>query len=267
MVEVYKPITGYEKLYEISNLGNVRSLDRYNTDKNGKKKFYPGKTLKFDVTKKNHTNYYRVTLCKNHKVSRYLVHRLVAQAFIPNLDAKPHVNHIDNNGTNNTASNLEWCTHSENMVHAQQQGRLFKAQSKGGKVLGNEITTRIQNKITSLENSQVGEWEVGNFVGIHKATNGNNWYMFRCVCSCGYKLDIEMNRLLKKRTLNCRACAMKRNTLTVIETLVNSSSVFTGNYALNNERSPDKKFSVYEIVEPDGTTKYISYHLALQLIS
>ena len=264
---MYKPITGYEKLYEISNLGTVRSLDRYNIDKNGKKKFYPGKVLKFDITEKNHTNYYRVTLCKNNKTSRYLVHRLVAQMFIPNLNNKPHVNHIDNNGTNNTTTNLEWCTHSENMAHAQQQGRLFNAQSKGGKTISKEIATRVQNKIDCLENSQVGEWQVKNFVGTCKATNGNNQYMFRCICSCGYELDIEMNRLLKKRTLNCRACAVKKNTLTVIETLINSSSRFTGNYTLNNERSPDKKFSVYEIVEPDGTTKYISYHLALQLVS
>ena len=136
MKEVWKPIKGYEDLYLVSNYGKVKSLDRYVLQKSGKKMFYPGKELKYEIIKRNHTNYRRVTLSKMHKIKRFQVHRLVAEAFILNPNNKPNVNHIDNDGENNIVTNLEWVTHSENMLHAEKQGRLFKSQSKAGKLSG-----------------------------------------------------------------------------------------------------------------------------------
>ena len=109
-MEVFKDIEGYESLYRVSNLGNVIGLKRDNL-------------LKVDVVTRKAVSYARVTLCKDGITSRFYIHRLVAQTFLPNPDNKPFVNHIDNNGLNNASSNLEWCTASENMQHSAKQGR------------------------------------------------------------------------------------------------------------------------------------------------
>ncbi len=110
MHEQYKDIINYEALYEVSNFGNVRNK-RTN------------KILRHDISKGSTTEYHRVTLCKEGKTQRFLVHRLVALHFIDNPDNKPEINHIDNNGNNNHFSNLEWVTKSENMLHSRKQGR------------------------------------------------------------------------------------------------------------------------------------------------
>lgn len=98
---------GYEGLYEVSNLGNVRSLDRYVNHWQGGKCLKRGTLLAFGH---NSGGYSLVKLCDNGKEKTAKVHRLVAQAFIPNPDNLPWVNHIDENPANNTVSNLEWCT-------------------------------------------------------------------------------------------------------------------------------------------------------------
>lgn len=122
MKEVYKPIKGYEGQYAISNYGNVRS-----TPVDGK----PTRLLKQETTKRNHTSYRRVALCKNGKVTRFSVHRLVAITFITRGCSKPHINHKDSNGENNSLKNLEWCTHSENMIHAAAVGNITHHKTNG----------------------------------------------------------------------------------------------------------------------------------------
>lgn len=110
MNEIWRKIEGFEK-YEVSNLGRVRSLNYRKTKET--KILKPGKDKK---------GYLKVNLYKSSKHSSKRVHRLVATAFIPNLDNKTQVNHIDGNKQNNTVSNLEWCTNSENMQHAWRTG-------------------------------------------------------------------------------------------------------------------------------------------------
>ena len=113
--EIWKPIEGYEGLYEVSNLGRVKSLERYV----GKRHHIKEKYLTNDVNQKG---YCRVLLSMNGKAKHYAVHRLVAEAFIPNKQNKPQINHIDGNKANNCATNLEWCTASENLIHARLKG-------------------------------------------------------------------------------------------------------------------------------------------------
>lgn len=79
----------------------------------------PSKTLLTETTK---DNYQRIVLMKEGVKTKYQAHRLVALAFIPNPDNKPFINHIDGNKSNNNADNLEWCTASENVTHADITG-------------------------------------------------------------------------------------------------------------------------------------------------
>lgn len=131
-MEQWKDIKDYEGYYQVSNKGNVKSLKREVIARDGNIKKYPEKLLKPELSGTKKLKYYRVTLSKNHSTKRHMLHRLVAKTFLNNPDNKPHVNHLDNNSVNNEVSNLEWVTHSENMLHAQKQGRLYKAQSNVG---------------------------------------------------------------------------------------------------------------------------------------
>lgn len=127
--EIWKDIKGYEDLYQISNLGNVKSLYRIiNYTFNGKpkkRKIYE-KILKKSV---NRFGYEYVCLSREYKTHKVKVHRLVAEAFIPNVNNKPQVNHINGVKTDNRVENLEWCNNSENMQHAVKTG-LWKSPKK-----------------------------------------------------------------------------------------------------------------------------------------
>ena len=110
MSEVWKPIKGYEGIYEVSDLGRVRSLPRMLTDSKGRRHPVPMKMLKMHDRK----GYDSVTLQDMGRKAIMSVHRLVAMAFIPNPDNLPVVNHRDENPKNNQVSNLEWCDISYN---------------------------------------------------------------------------------------------------------------------------------------------------------
>lgn len=117
VVEEWKPIKGYEGLYEISNLGRVKSLGRKIKRYNGhnySEITYPPKILKNRIFQKG---YYQVILCKDNVEKSFMVHRLVAETFIPNPENKPEVNHKWEIKIDNRASELEWSTHKENCEH------------------------------------------------------------------------------------------------------------------------------------------------------
>lgn len=118
-MEQFKDIIGWEGFYQISDLGRVKSVERYVPIKlrsgNIGKWYVPEKIKATTITP---TGYEWLRLWNQGHSATYLVHRLVANAFIPNPENKPHINHLDGNPSNNRASNLEWCTASENMCHA-----------------------------------------------------------------------------------------------------------------------------------------------------
>lgn len=124
MNEIWKPVVGYEGLYEVSNLGRVKSLNYNHTGKEGLLSLVPDKN-----------GYSKVGLCKNGKRKPYYVHRLVAEAFIPNPNNLPEVNHkIDNfeHRSDNRVENLEWCTAEYNSNYGSRNKRISK-KMKGSK--------------------------------------------------------------------------------------------------------------------------------------
>ena len=123
MVETWKDIKGYEGLYQISNLGRIKSLRKKikNNGAFGKRKIIT-KNEKIVSSYKNKDGYSVVQLYKNNKRKLKLVHRLVAEAFIPNPNNYPYVNHKDGNKANNCVDNLEWCNNSMNQLHAFSKG-------------------------------------------------------------------------------------------------------------------------------------------------
>ena len=110
-MEIWKDIVGYEGLYQVSDLGNVRSLN-----------YHREKRIKILSQIKRPNDYLSVVIYVNGKCKKYSVHRLVAETFIPNPENKPQVNHINGDKTDNRVENLEWCTQSENQKHAIRWG-------------------------------------------------------------------------------------------------------------------------------------------------
>lgn len=113
MKEIWKDIIGYEGYYQVSNLGNIKSLDRDIQYSDGKVVHYYGKEIHGFI---KNSGYITVDLYKNNKRKKFSVHRLVAEAFVENPLNKFEVNHINENKLDNRAENLEWCTSSENKL-------------------------------------------------------------------------------------------------------------------------------------------------------
>lgn len=107
MEEIWKAVVGFEGLYEVSNLGKVRSLHWYGGDKIVERALVD-----------RPDGYKSICLSKNGKSKLHLIHRLVAEAFIPKIEGKDFVNHKDENRSNNTVDNLEWCDKSYNQLYS-----------------------------------------------------------------------------------------------------------------------------------------------------
>ena len=116
MEEIWKDIAGFEGLYQVSNMGNVKSLERTVCDNRGYYRTVPERIRKPRNTGKG---YLAVNLYKDGKAKNYKIHRLVAQAFLPNPYNLPEVNHIDEDKYNNCVENLEWCTSQYNIEYSK----------------------------------------------------------------------------------------------------------------------------------------------------
>ena len=146
---IWKAVVGYEGHYEVSSTGQVRSLDMYLTCRNGAKRLQKGR---IKPLYKNNRGYVTVCLTKNRITNRKLVHRLVAEAFINNVEGKPQVNHIDGDVTNNKASNLEWVTDNENKKHSSiANGGTQRPQKP---VIARNITTKMTRYFNGLREAE-----------------------------------------------------------------------------------------------------------------
>jgi hypothetical protein len=117
--EIWKDVKGYEGLYQVSNLSRVKGLNRFVDTKNGYCKNIKERILTLGV---GSNGYWKVSLNKNNHTEVTMIHRIICNAFIPNPENKLCVNHKDGNKLNNSIENLEWCTYSENSIHAFRTG-------------------------------------------------------------------------------------------------------------------------------------------------
>lgn len=126
MNEEWKSVVGYEGLYEVSNLGRVKSLERiaYKGKKHSQLFIVPSKILS---PKKTKCGYLAAHLSKDGKDCHIFIHRLVAQAFLPNPEGLPQVNHKDEDKTNNAVWNLEWCSAAYNNAYGTHNERCAEA--------------------------------------------------------------------------------------------------------------------------------------------
>ena len=120
MEEIWKDIEGYEGLYQVSNLGNIKSLSRLSPSRDGILINLPEKIIKLGIRARG---YVTVTLSNNRVRKAYYVHRLVALHFISNPSSLPDVNHIDCSKINNHTENLEWVTERENQTHSPRRNK------------------------------------------------------------------------------------------------------------------------------------------------
>ena len=178
-IEIWKDVVGYEGFYEVSNFGRVMSLNYNKTKKRGL-------MVGFTTNRK----YKRILLSKKGVHQKHSVHRLVLEAFVVNDENKPYVNHLDGNPSNNHIDNLEWCTESENNLHAYRVGLMCAKGENNGQ---SKLTER---DVLNIRAEKSTHREIGDKYGVSTATitlikRGKLWGHI------GGKITIE--RVLSKR--------------------------------------------------------------------
>lgn len=136
--EIWKDVDGYDGTYKVSNMGRVKSVRYIDSAESVKEKILSSPN--------NQNGYPSVSLCKYGRIKTFVVHRLVALAFVPNPLNKPHVNHKDGDKMNPKAQNLEWCTPYENNLHAFKNG-LLTNNNRSKKVLNGEVFIKDGNHV------------------------------------------------------------------------------------------------------------------------
>lgn len=147
--EIFKDIPGYEQLYQISNLGRVRSLSRDLYDP--KRNLYLRTLPSSIITPVLDGGYFRLNLYKKGKKKAFRVHRLLAMAFIPNPECKSQINHKDGNKSNNDLSNLEWVTPKENVNHAFDIGLMSSTHS----LLNLDVKLNLKKKKKKVDQKNI----------------------------------------------------------------------------------------------------------------
>ena len=185
--EIYKDIKNYEGLYQISNLGNVKSI----------------KSKKILAQSHSPSGYKFVNLRKNLKGKNFRVHRLVAEAFIPNYANLPYINHKDENTQNNRVDNLEWCTASYNINYGNRNDKVAKKVSIWRKKKGSDYSPRKRRKVAqyTLDDKFIKEYKSINEAG--RKTNSSIGTIYKCcngtskTCG-GYKWKFVLDKVDKE---------------------------------------------------------------------
>lgn len=181
--EIWKPIKNYECLYEVSNLGRVRSLDKYVNYRYGNREV-KGKILKPSL---NGWGYPSISLSKNGITKSTRIHKLVAEHFLVKVKNKNCINHIDGNKENNYIDNLEWCNHKENTKHAMDNGlinfnqlaksngekcsKIIKQYDKEMKFINEYISTQEASKVLNIAEPNISACACGK----RKSAGGYIW--------------------------------------------------------------------------------------------
>lgn len=155
MEEIWKSIPGYEGYYEVSNIGNVRSVTRTIIKSNGQPQTRIGKIINQTLDQKG---YKQLNLHKDGVCKKMKVHRLVAMAFLPNPNNYPIVNHKDENPSNNNVDNLEWCTYQYNNNYGTKIERLVQKQSNNPIIMCDKET---HEPIKEFLNMRIATEELG----------------------------------------------------------------------------------------------------------
>lgn len=171
-MEEFVDISGYEGLYKINKLGEIKSYDRERLGRGGCIRKCKGKTIKWRI---NNRGYAYVALTdSNGKSTKFLVHRLVALMFLPNPNKLPQINHIDENPLNNNITNLEWCDNTYNQHYSKTY---LKAQQSTGL-----LATPVNQY--DLNNNFLNSYS--SFTEAEKAT-GVDHSRISCCCKGKYK--------------------------------------------------------------------------------
>jgi hypothetical protein len=176
--EEWRDVVGYEGLYLVSNYGRVRRTK--------KSRGTDSRILAQSVSKRGYITY---SLYRNQKRKHKCAHRLVAEAFLPRIEGKEHVNHIDGNKLNNYVGNLEWVTPGENVRHAIANGLLVPHPTEHAIEMAHKATMKpvIRSDGKAYESVRAASRDVGaNAKTIHRAlasgkkTKGFNWEYTQC---------------------------------------------------------------------------------------
>ena len=147
--EIWKDVVGYENLYQVSNLGRIKSKERLVNQRYGKR-IVKEKILSPFIS---NSGYYAIVLHKTRPIFKLkYIHRLVANAFLPNKNNLEQVNHKDGNKLNNNISNLEWCSRSDNMKHAIKIG-LFSQDIVNERI--KQMNKIVRKPILQIKNGKI----------------------------------------------------------------------------------------------------------------
>lgn len=175
-MEIWKDIPKYEGLYQVSNFGNVKSLDRIVKGKNNIERKIKGKII---LPFKGNGGYLCVRLWKNNFAPHFKVHRLILSTFYPIKNMEIYdVNHIDGNKQNNHINNLEWCTRQENLIHAVENGLNKQCISIKATKNNKEYTSKsISGMYKKLSNNEIINCKEKTFKeNVRRALNTNGMY-------------------------------------------------------------------------------------------
>lgn len=157
MTEIWKDISDYEGVYQVSNMGRIKSLRRLDSIGKSRKE-------RLLISIPNAEGYIRTELNKNGKRHTFSTHRLVAKAFLANPANKPQINHIDGNKSNNKVHNLEWCTGSENVSHALKLGLLIPL--SGEQVGTHKLSKKEAKEVENLKDKGFSQKAIGKMFNI-----------------------------------------------------------------------------------------------------